>query len=123
MKIQSAKAKGRRYQQQIRDDILETFNLEPDHVRSTSMGASDEDLLFSPTARKILPISVECKNQESLSVWKAFKQAQSNARKYWPVLFFKRNRSPSFAMIETEYFMLLHRLLHENEIEIPKKED
>ena len=49
MKTSSAKAKGRRLQQKVRDLLLETFTeLEPDDIRSTSMGVSGEDLQLSP---------------------------------------------------------------------------
>lgn len=66
MKPSSAKAKGRKLQQQVRDLILETFSdLEPDDVRSTSMGAGGEDVLLSPLARRKFPFSVECKNQQA----------------------------------------------------------
>ena len=72
MKTQSAKAKGRKLQQWVRDLILETWNeLEPDDVRSTSMGAGGEDLQLSPAARRKFGYSVECKNVEKLNVWGA----------------------------------------------------
>ena len=70
MKTSSAKAKGRRLQQKVRDLLLETFTeLEPDDIRSTSMGVSGEDLQLSPAARKLIPFAIECKNQEKLNVW------------------------------------------------------
>jgi len=65
VKTSSAKAKGRRLQQKVRDLILETFSeLEEDDVRSTSMGAGGEDVQLSPLARRKFPFSVECKNVE-----------------------------------------------------------
>ena len=43
MKSRSAKNKGKRLQNKVRDLILEKFNqLEPDDVRSTTMGDSGE---------------------------------------------------------------------------------
>ena len=69
MKTRSAKNKGKRLQNDVRDLILETFTeLEPDDVRSTTMGDSGEDILLSPAARKLFPFSVECKNQEKLNI-------------------------------------------------------
>ena len=68
MKTRSAKNKGKRLQNEVRDLILETFKqLEPDDVRSTTMGDSGEDVLLSPAARKLFPFSVECKNQAVVS--------------------------------------------------------
>lgn len=56
IKTSSAKAKGRRHQQWVRDKIYETFPvLEDGDVRSTSMGAGGEDLQLSPAARRLFP--------------------------------------------------------------------
>ena len=46
MKPRSAKNKGKRLQNKVRDLILEKFNqLEPDDVRSVTMGYIGEDIL------------------------------------------------------------------------------
>ena len=112
MKTSSAKAKGRRLQQKIRDLLLETFTeLEPDDIRSTSMGVSGEDLQLSPAARKLIPFAIECKNQEKLNVWDSLKQAEENSGDYDPVLIFKRNRSKTYAVINIEKFI---ELINEN---------
>ena len=67
MKSRSAKNKGKRLQNQVRDLLLEKFQqLEEDDVRSTTMGDSGEDILLSPAARKLFPFSVECKNEDSM---------------------------------------------------------
>ena len=59
----TAKAKGRLGQNEIRDKILETFpDLEPDDVRSTTMGDTGEDIQLSPAARKKIPIKIRIKN-------------------------------------------------------------
>jgi len=53
IKTQSAKAKGRKLQQWVRNVILELIHtLEPDDVKSTSMGAGGEDVQLSPAARE-----------------------------------------------------------------------
>ena len=47
MKPRSAKNKGKRLQNKVRDLILEKFNkLETDDVRSITMGDSGEDILL-----------------------------------------------------------------------------
>tara|TARA_B100001564_G_C20175856_1_gene461795 strand:+ start:88 stop:423 length:336 start_codon:yes stop_codon:yes gene_type:complete len=108
MKTSSAKAKGRRLQQKVRDLLLETFTeLEPDDIRSTSMGVSGEDLQLSPAARKLIPYAIECKNQEKLNVWDSLKQAEENSGDYSPVLIFKRNRSKTYAVLNIEKFIEL----------------
>ena len=113
MKPRSAKNKGKRLQNTVRDLILEKFNskLEPDDVRSITMGDAGEDILLSPAARRLFPFSVECKAQESLSIWSALQQAESNAGKHIPLLVFKRNRSKTYAVLE---FKELLKLLDES---------
>ena len=106
MKPRSAKNKGKRLQNKVRDLILEKFNiLEEDDVRSITMGDSGEDILLSPAARRLFPFSVECKNQEKLNIWGALEQAESNGEKGTPVLVFKRNRSKTYAVIEFKEFV------------------
>ena len=109
MKPRSAKNKGKRLQNKIRDLILEKFNakLESDDVRSITMGDSGEDILLSPTARRLFPFSVECKNQESLSIWSALEQAENNAGKHIPLVIFKRNRSKTYAVLEFDKLLEL----------------
>lgn len=101
MRPQSAKAKGRRLQQETRDAVLAAFpQLEADDVRSTSMGASGADLLLSPAARKLFPYSVECKNTESLNVWKALEQAAKGAAaNTTPIVVFRRNNVVAHAAL------------------------
>ena len=113
MKTRSRKNKGKRLQNRIRDLILETFKdkLEPDDVRTITMGDSGEDILLSPVARKLFPFSVECKNQERLSIWDALIQAEDNSGEHAPLLIFKRNRSKTYAVLE---FKELLKLLDEN---------
>ena len=108
MKTRSAKAKGRRLQNKIRDLLLEEFNeLEPDDIRVAIMGETGEDIKLSPAARKQIPYSFECKNQEKLNIWSSLEQAEENSGDYPPVLIFKRNRSKTYVTIELEEFMKL----------------
>ena len=113
MKPRSAKNKGKRLQNKIRDLILEKFDiLEPDDVRSITMGDSGEDILLSPVARRLFPFSVECKNQEKLNIWGALEQAEDNSGNHTPLVIFKRNRSKTYAVLE---FDKLLELLNESE--------
>lgn len=105
---QSAKAKGRRLQQAVRDNILSAFpSLEPDDVRSTSMGAGGEDVQLSPAARKLFPYSVECKNLAKIAVFNYYEQSQTNAGSYEPLVVIKQNRSKPLAIVDLEHFMEL----------------
>jgi len=108
MKTRSAKNKGKRLQNSVRDILLETFTeLEPDDIKSTTMGESGEDIQLSPAARKLIPYAFECKNVEKLNIWSALEQAEANSEKGKPVLVFKRNRSKTYAVLEIKDFIEL----------------
>ena len=87
MKTQSAKAKGRRLQQWVRDLLMNTFNLEEGDVESRSMGASGEE------------------NTEKVNIWKSYEQAKSNCKQFEPMLVVKRNKSKPLIIIDAEYFI------------------
>lgn len=112
MKPQSAKAKGRNLQKWTRDLILEHFpDLEPDDVRSTSMGCGGEDIQMSPAARKKFAFSIECKSQERLNVWDAYDQATANSGDYEPLLVMKKNRKKPLVVMDAEAFISLFKNL------------
>jgi len=112
MKSRSAKNKGKRLQNDVRDLLLESFNqLEPDDVKSAIMGESGEDIKLSPAARRLIPYSFECKNQEALNIWSSLEQAETNSGDYDPVLIFKRNRTKTYAVIDIDKFI---ELINEN---------
>ena len=108
MKTSSAKAKGRRFQQWVRDILIEKLSVHPEDVESRSTGAGGEDLIMARAARLKFPYSIECKNQESLNVWKSYEQAESNSGKYEPVVFIKRNNQKPLVVVDAEYFVKLH---------------
>ncbi len=109
MKTSSRKSKGRRLQNKIRDLLLEHYSdkLEKDDIRCAVMGESGEDLKLSPAARKLIPYSFECKNQEKLNIWDSLEQAEKNSDDYGPVLIFKRNRSKIYVVLEISDFLEL----------------
>ena len=88
--------------------ILNVYkSLEPDDVKSTSMGASGEDVQLSPYARKLFSYSAECKNQERLNFWGCWDQTVSNAGDYEPAMFVKKNRREVLVAIRAEHFFKL----------------
>jgi hypothetical protein len=92
----------------VRDQIISKFSLEPDDVRSVSMGAGGEDVLLSPTARRRCPISVECKSRDRIAVYGYYEQAETNAKgKGEPVVFIKQNRSRPLVVVDAEYFLTM----------------
>ena len=108
MKTQSAKAKGRRLQQWFRDLLIEKLDIHPEDIESRSMGAGSEDLIMARAARQRFPYSIECKNQESINVWKSYEQAQENSKDYEPVVVLKRNNTIPLVLVDAEYFVKLH---------------
>ena len=108
MRPQSAKAKGRRLQQQFRELLIEELGIHPEDIESRSMGAGGEDLIMARAAREKFPYSIECKNQETLNVWKSYEQAESNSGDYEPVVFIKRNNQKPLVVVDAEYFVRLH---------------
>jgi hypothetical protein len=108
MKTSSAKQKGRRFQQWVRDQLIETLSVHPEDVESRSMGAGGEDLIMARAAREKFPFSIECKNQESLNVWKAYEQAEFNSGDYEPIVFIKRNNQKPLVVVDAEYFIRIH---------------
>ncbi len=108
MKTQSAKAKGRRFQQWVRNKLIEILNIHPEDIESRSMGAGGEDLIMARAAREKFPYSVECKNQEKVNIWESYKQAVENSKDYEPILIIKRNNHKPLVLIDAEHFLKLH---------------
>jgi len=113
MRPQSAKGKGRRFQQRVVASILEAFPaLQPDDVVSTSMGCGGEDVRLSPAARAHLPLSLEAKCHERLNVWTALEQAKANCPAgATPCVVFSRNRAPTYAVVPWPVLLALYRQL------------
>jgi hypothetical protein len=107
VKTSSAKAKGRRLCQKIKEKLDKLFDFKDGDVTVTPSGVRGEDLQLSPFARHRFPYSVEAKNQEALNFWKALEQAESNCRGMTPVLIFSRNRSKTYAVVEVDHFLEL----------------
>lgn len=112
MKTSSAKQKGRRHQQYVAEKLLEVSNgLEKDDIRSASMGAAGEDILLSTAARRQFPYSIECKNVEKLSIWRAIDQARFNCdSQHTPMVVFTRNRETPYVALPFEEFLKIYEV-------------
>jgi hypothetical protein len=109
MKTSSAKQKGRKFQQWVRDILIERLDIHPEDIESRSMGAGGEDIMMARDARDKVPLSIECKNQQALNVWKSYEQAEANCGTYEPVLFMKRNNQKPLVVVDAEYFVNLYK--------------
>lgn len=115
MKTRSAKNKGKRLQNLVRDRILAIFpTLDPSDVKSTTMGESGVDIQLSKHAKESFPFAVECKNQEKISIWACIEQAKKNAQKErsMPLLVIGRNNKIPQAVIELDDLLFLVELAH-----------
>lgn len=105
MKPSSSKQKGRILQQWVRDKLLDKFpTLEPDDVKSTSMGAGGEDVLLSPAARKLFPYTVECKSRARIAVYEWYEQAKGH-KDHEPLVFIKANHKLPLVIMSAEHFL------------------
>ncbi len=107
MKTQSAKAKGRNLQKWVVQQLIETFDIHPEDIKSCSMGAGGEDVVMARAAREKFPFSVECKNVQKLNVWDAYEQAQANSNGYEPIVVMKKNHKKPLVVIDAESFIEL----------------
>ncbi len=107
MKPQSAKAKGRKLQQWMRDKLIEQLDIHPEDIESRSMGAGGEDLIMARAAREKFKFSIECKNVEKLNVWEAYEQASANSGKHEPLLVMKKNGKKPLVVLDAESFIRL----------------
>lgn len=115
IKPASSKAKGRRAQQAIRDSILEAFpQLEPDDVKSTSMGAQGEDVQLSPAARKLFPYQIESKSKAKSQLHTYYEQAKTHG-KHIPLVIVKMDRKETLACVEWSHFLELVKDKNNNE--------
>ena len=114
MTPQSAKAKGRKLQQIVRDALLKTFpSLEKDDVRSTAMGQGGEDVQLSPAARKLFPYQIECKNKARAQVQTWYDQAASHGN-HQPILVVKQDNHEPLAIVTLTHFLELLQKTNNN---------
>lgn len=108
MNPKSVKAKGRLLQNLVRDKLRVAHNLclVDDDIKSQTMGMTGEDIVLSPKARKYIPYSFECKNQERIQLWKAIEQAEANKKDDCNIaVVIKRNRTKPYVVIDLDHFV------------------
>jgi hypothetical protein len=114
IKPASAKSKGRNFQQWVRDHLLTVFlQLEPDDIKSTSMGAGGEDLQLSPAARKLIPYQIECKAKARAQVYTWMEQAKGHG-KHEPLVVIKQDRKKPLVVVDAEHFFNMVKELSGN---------
>jgi hypothetical protein len=113
IKPRSCKAKGRRLQNDIAKMISEVICIpvEKDgEIEPRPMGQTGRDVILRGRAKELFCFhGIECKAQESLNIWEAFKQAEEHGGK--PIVFFKRNRSDTYVAMKAEDFFELYKIV------------
>jgi len=114
------KAKGRDFQDEIHEAVTTGLGIDPEDIKTTSMGESGVDLILSPAAKKKFGWGVECKRQEKVEFWKWWNQCKANAlvAHLKPFLVFRRNhtkqeRSDTLVVVRLEDFIELQKKANE----------
>ena len=110
----SRKAKGRRLQQAVRQDLVDRLGIDPGDILSTAMGQSGCDLYLSPAARARFPFGVECKAQERIALPEWWEQCTRNAAAegLTPLLVLKQSRREALAVLRWSDLLALLRHDH-----------
>ncbi len=102
MKTRSAKAKGRKLQDFVRDIFRDIFRdkLQKEDIESRQMGGSGTDVIFTPAAKKLIPFDIECKNTQKFNRNSTLKQAENNSQHdRIPLVIFSKNNEDVYTII------------------------
>ena len=105
MKPSSAKAKGRNFQNKVRELIMQYLDINEHDIKTTVMGESGMDIILSKSGRDTFPYAVECKKVEKINIWKCFEQACENSDDLTPLLVFSKNRSKVLVCFEFKHLL------------------
>lgn len=107
----SAKAKGREGVLEVIALIRQLFpELGDNDVYKPTGSVPGEDVVFSPFARGLLPISIEVKRCQKLNIYAALEQAESNSKDWQPVVMFRKNNATLYAAIDAAELLALLRI-------------
>ena len=106
MNIKSAKAKGRKLQNLVRDKLREAFpSLHKDDIKSQTMGMRGQDIVLSPLAMKAIPYAFGCKNVERFQFWRTVEQATENIKEQQvPIVVVKKNNKEPWVAMPLNHF-------------------
>lgn len=77
------------------------------------MGASGEDVMLSPAARRLVPFQIECKNKARSQIHTYYEQAKSHGS-HEPLVIVKMDRDIPLAVLSAEQFFKLLQQLNAN---------
>ena len=116
MKTSSCKAKGRKLQQYVAEQISNILDIPwgaDELIRSRESGQKGVDVVVLGRAKKQFPWSTECKNVEKLNWWDAIRQARDNQQDGtdWLLCVKKNHESPVVVIDSMIFFKLWYRYL------------
>lgn len=106
----SAKARARVLQNKVVEKLYEWYpELVDGDIRPALMGETGVDVKLSPKGAELIHLDIECKNQETVSIWAWMKQAEKNSwdGDRFPVVVFTRNRASVYACLLLDDFLEL----------------
>lgn len=109
MKTSSAKAKGRRLQQRVRDDLRAVApQLDPTDIESRGMGQNGTDIILTKAARSVFGnLAIECKNVEVLNAVGIFQEHLEKYPGSIPVMVHSRNHiAPRVTLLWADFLRL-----------------
>ena len=108
------KDKGEQFQQEVADRLCQVrTGFTSQDVQSCRMSTHGEDIILSPRARAVLPITVECKAQKRHSACATWKQAHRQAKELClsvqpePVVFIRVDGEIPLVVMRAEYALVL----------------
>lgn len=108
MKVQSAKAKGKRLENLVRDRLLQAFSLDSSDIRIAIGSENGADIKLSPKAKTIFPFSIECKARSKMdTLYKFYAQASTHEPKLIPLLVLKADYKNPLVVLDLDYFITL----------------
>jgi hypothetical protein len=104
MKTRSAKNKGKRLQNWVRDELI-AFGVPKECIKSTTMGESGVDVKLDKSVENMFPFAIECKNVETFNAWKAWEQAVLNTKvDQLPLVVTKKNGRLPMVFVDAKTF-------------------
>lgn len=110
MNTKTVKAKGREFQNKIRDLYRKVglkYGLVDGDIEGRQMGGTGVDIIFSPRALNLFPHLIECKKHRKVSVPTLFVEHFDKYKddKKLKLLFHENDRAPALVTMRAEDFL------------------
>ncbi len=111
MLTKSAKAKGRKLQNWVKEQLLLWLSLADNEVTTAIMGETGCDVKLANHMQFVFPMKIECKSQKLgfSAVYKAYQQCVNHPGSGEPLVIIKQDRQKPLAILDAEYFIKEYR--------------